>query len=188
MEPGPHVEEMEAAIRADGEGLRALLDGDDERARERLAEAVARYRASWELAPPRSYGRLVGMLKAAVIAGDAAAAAAYVRAQIAEADSPPSSYALATAALVQGDDDAAGALAAGMRAGSPAFGRAADAIEALAGGDAEAYAAAVRVIVADFESREEHLTGVPVADTALMLERLAEPRGLAAHPQSALLP
>ena len=41
MEPGPHVEEMEAAIRADGEGLRALLDGDDERARERLAEAVA---------------------------------------------------------------------------------------------------------------------------------------------------
>jgi hypothetical protein len=29
---------------------------------------------------------------------------------------------------------------------------------------------------------------VPVADTALMLERLAEPRGLAAHPASALLP
>ncbi|HET8948956.1 MAG TPA: hypothetical protein VFN44_00555, partial [Solirubrobacteraceae bacterium] len=95
MEPGPHVEEMEAAIRADGEGLRALLDGDDEHGRERLREAVARYRASWELAPPRSYGRLVGMLKAAVIAGDAAGAAAYVRSQIPEADSPPSSYALA---------------------------------------------------------------------------------------------
>jgi hypothetical protein len=188
MEPGPHVEEMEAAIRADGEGLRALLDGDDERAQERLAEAVARYRASWELAPPRSYGRLVGMLKAAVIAGDAAEAAAYVRSQIAEADSPPSSYALAIAALVEGDDDGAGALAEGMRGGSPAFGRAADAIEALASGDAAAYAASARAIVADFESREEHLTGVPVADTALMLERLAEPRGLAAHPQSALLP
>jgi hypothetical protein len=188
MEPGPHVEEMEAAIRADGEGLRALLDGDDERARERLAEAVARYRASWELAPPRSYGRLVGMLKAAVIAGDAAEAAAYAREQVGEADSPPSSYVLATAALVEGDDAVALAAALGMRAGSPAFGRAADAIEALAGGDAEAYAAAVRAIVADFEAREEHLTGVPVADTALMLERLAEPRGLAAHPSSALLP
>ena len=188
MEPGPHVEEMEAAILADGEGLRALLDGDDERARERLAEAVARYRASWELAPPRSYGRLVGMLKAAVIAGDAAGAAAYARSQVPEADSPPSSYVLAMAALVEGDDAAAAALTEGMRAGSPAFGRAADAIEALAGGDAEAYGAAVRAIVADFESREEHLTGVPVADTALMLERLAEPRGLAAHPQSALLP
>jgi hypothetical protein len=36
MQPGPHLEEMEAAIRADGEGLRALLDGDEERARERL--------------------------------------------------------------------------------------------------------------------------------------------------------
>ena len=107
MEPGPHVEEMEAAIRADGEGLRALLDGDDERARERLGEAVARYRASWELAPPRSYGRLVGMLKAAVIAGDAAEAAAYAREQVGEADSPPSSYVLAIAALVEGDDAAA---------------------------------------------------------------------------------
>ena len=188
MEPGPHVEEMEAAIRADGEGLRALLDGDPERARERLGEAVARYRASWELAPPRSFGRLVGMLKAAVIAGDAGEAAAYAREQVGEADSPPSSYILAIAALVEDDDAAALAAAVGMRAGSAAFGRAADAIEALADGDAEAYGAAARAIVADFEGREEHLTGVPVADTALMLERLAEPRGLAAHPASALLP
>ena len=75
-----------------------------------------------------------------------------------------------------------------MRAGSPAFGRAADAITAIAARDADGYAAAVRAIVEDFEQREEHLTGVPVADTALMLERLAEPRGLAAHPASALLP
>ena len=75
-----------------------------------------------------------------------------------------------------------------MREGSPAFGRAADAIEALADGDGERYAAAVRAIVADFEARDEHLTGVPIADTALMLERLAEHRGIAAHPASALLP
>jgi hypothetical protein len=188
MQPGPHVEEMEAAIRADGEGLRALLDGDAERGRERLREAVVRYRASWELAPPRSYGRLVGMLKAAVIEGDAGDAAAYVRSEIAEADSPPSSYALAIAALVDGDDAAAAGFAEGMRAGSPAFGRAADAITALAARDGEAYTAAVRAIVDDFEHREEHLTGVPVADTALMLERLAGPRGLAARPASALLP
>ena len=188
MEPGPHVEEMEAAIRADGEGLRALLDGDDDRGRERLHDAVARYRASWELAPPRSYGRVVGMLKAAVIAGDASDAAAYARSQVAEADSPPSSYVRAIAALVEGDDEAAAGFAEGMRAGSPPFGRAADAISALAARDAGAYAAAVRAIVEDFEGRSEHLTGVPVADTALMLETLAEPRGLAAHPASALLP
>src|ERR671910_307413 len=54
MQPGPHVEEMEAAIRLDGEGLRALLDGDAELGRARLHEAVTRYRASWELAPPRA--------------------------------------------------------------------------------------------------------------------------------------
>ena len=188
MEPGPHVEEMEAAIRADGEGLRALLDGDEERGRERLVDAVTRYRASWELAPPRSYGRLIGMLKAAVIAGDAAEAAAYAREAVPEADSPPSAYVRAVVALVEGDDDSAAGFVAGMREGSPAFGRAADAIAALAARDADAYASAVRSIVSDFEGREEHLTGVPVADTALMLERLAEPRGLAAHPASALLP
>ena len=189
MQPGPHVEEMDAAIRADGEGLRLLLDGDDDAGRARLAEAVARYRASWELAPPRSFGRLVGMLKAAVIAGDdAAGAAAYARAAVGEADSPPSHYVVAIAALVEGDDAAALAAADGMREGSPAFGRAADAITAIARGDGLAYATSVRAIVTDFEGRDEHLTGVPVADTALMLERLAEPRGLAAHPHSALLP
>src|SRR5215217_7794402 len=186
MQPGPHAEEMQAAIRADGEGLRALLDGDAALGGERLREAVARYRASWELAPPRSYGRLVGMLKAAVIAGDAADAAAYARAAVPEPDSAPSAYVRAIAALVEGDDTTAATFAEGMRAGSPAFGRAADAIAALAAGDGDAYAAAVRAIVEDFEGRDEHLTGVRVADTALMLERLAEPRGLAASPSSAL--
>ena len=188
MEPGPHVEAMQAAIRADGEGLRILLEGDDAAGAEKLREAVALYRSSWELAPPRSFGRLVGMLKAAVIAGDAADAAAYALEQIGVADSPPSHYVVAMAALVTGDDGLARAAAEGMRAGSPAFGRAADAIEAIADGDGVRYAAAATEIVRDFEGRDEHLTGVPVADTALMLERLAEPRGIAARPRSALLP
>jgi len=188
MEPGPHVEEMQAAIRADGEAQQLLLRGEREDGASRMREAARHYRASWELAPPRSYGRLVGMLKAAVIAGDAVEAAAYARGQVGEADSPPSHYVVAMAALVDGDDAAARAAAAGMREGSPAFGRAADAIEALAGGDSARYAAAVGAIVADFEHRDEHLTGVPIADTALMLERLAERRGIAAHPASALLP
>ena len=188
MQPGPHVEEMEAAIRLDGEGLRLLLDGDEEGGRERLRAAVERYRASWELAPPRSFGRLIGMLKAAIILGDAEEAAAYAQAQVGEADSPPSWYVVAMAALVSGDDDAAVTAAEGMRAGSSAFGRAADALEALARRDARAYSVAVRAIVADFEGRDEHLTGVRVADTALMLERLAEPRRIAVHPGSELLP
>jgi hypothetical protein len=188
VQPGPHVEEMEAAIRLDGEGLRLLLGGDEAGGCERLRAAVERYRASWELAPPRSFGRLIGMLKAAIILGEPDEAAAYARAQVGEADSPPSHYVIAMAALVEGDDEAAITAAEGMRAGSPAFGRAADAVGALARRDAHAYETAVRAIVSDFEGRDEHLTGVPVADTALMLEHLAAPRRIAVHPASALLP
>ena len=43
-------------------------------------------------------------------------------------------------------------------------------------------------IVRDFEGRDAHLTGVPVADTAMLMEALAAPRGLAAHPASPLMP
>src|SRR5215207_6282376 len=107
MEPGPHVEEMQAAIRMDGEAQQLLLGGDAESGAARMRAAATRYRTSWELAPPRSYGRLVGMLKAAVIAGDATEAAPYAREQVGEADSPPSHYVLAMAALVDGDDDGA---------------------------------------------------------------------------------
>ena len=66
--------------------------------------------------------------------------------------------------------------------------RAAAAIDALAAGDTAAYGDAVAAIVADFEGRDEHLTGVAIADTALMLERLAEARGMASRPSSPLLP
>jgi hypothetical protein len=190
MEPGEHRDALADAIRLEGEAHRALLSGDDATAAARLREAAGRYRASWELAPPRSFGRLIGMLKALVIAGaDTAEPAAYVRSVVEEQDaSPPAWYALAVAGLATGDDDLARRAAAGMRPGLPAFARTADAVDALARGDRDAYAAAVGAIVADFEARDEHLTGVPIADTALMLERLAEPRGLAAHPGSALLP
>ena len=51
-----------------------------------------------------------------------------------------------------------------------------------------AYEAALRAIVADFESREQHVTGVPIADTALMAQRIAAGRGMAVEPASPLLP
>jgi hypothetical protein len=189
QEDAGHLDVLRDAMATEGEAQRALLAGDSEAARAGLREASRLYRASWELAPPGSYGRLIGMLKAAAIAGDAQAEAAYVREQIAEPGaSRPAHYALAIAALVEGDDDRAATAAAGMREGSPAFVRAAEAIAALAARDAQAYAEALREIVADFEGREEHVTGVPIADTALMLERLADARGLAARPSSPLLP
>jgi hypothetical protein len=192
MPEGEHRDALMEAIGLEGEAHHALLDGDAATAAERLRAAAAAYRRSWELAPPRSFGRLIGMLKAVVISGDdARAAAAYVREQVAEVDaSPPAWYALAIAALVEGDDALARRAAEGMRsAGVEPFLRTADAVDALARGDGAAYAAAQAAIVADFEARSEHLTGVPIADTALMLERLADRRGLAVpRPSSALLP
>jgi hypothetical protein len=191
MPEGEHRDALGEAIGLEAEAHGALLDGDAAIAGDRLRAAAAAYRRSWELAPPRSFGRLIGMLKALVIAGDdAGAAAAYVREQVAEDDaSPPAWYALAIAALVDRDDALARRAADGMRsAGVEPFLRTADAIDALARGDGDAYAAAEAAIVADFEARSEHLTGVPIADTALMLERFAERRGVAARPSSALLP
>jgi uncharacterized protein len=176
---------MREAIAADGEAQRALLAG--ETAREPLRRAANAYRVSWEAAPPRSFGRLVGYAKASILAGENPAP--YVREQLSDdCDSPPACWALALAALADGDDKAAGRAADGMLAGSEAFGRAAGAVAALTRRDRPAYAGMLAGIVADFAAREEHLTGVPIADTALVLDRLAERRGMAAHPQSPLLP
>ena len=150
---------------------------------------AALYRRSWEAAPPGAYGRLVGMLKAAVLAGDAGDAVDYTRSALGgEGESPASWYALGLTALAEGDDHLAARAAEGMRGGSEAFDRTAEAIAALAARDGDRYGEALRAIVADFESRDEHLTGVPIADTALVLERLAGDRGLAAHIESGVLP
>jgi hypothetical protein len=188
-----HQELLTAAIERDGEGQRALMAGDLPTARAALTSAAELYRQSWEQAPPRSYGRLVGMLKAIVLsADDPRSAAEYARAALADdleaSGSPTACYALALAALVEGDDEEAGRRAKAMRGASEAFDRAAAAIAALAVGDGAGYAAAVGEIVHDFEQRSAHLTGVAIADTALVLERLAAPRGLAAGLRSDVLP
>jgi hypothetical protein len=58
----------------------------------------------------------------------------------------------------------------------------------LAAGDAVAYDAAIRALVTDFESRDEFLEDVPVADTVLALQVLARERGLAVGLASPMLP
>lgn len=192
MSVEPHQHAMAEAIEAEARAYDALLEGRD--AVPLLQRAETMWSFSLNLAPPRSFGRAVGMVKAAVLHGEAFDAAAEVRGELEEfdevedIDSPTAAYALAIAALVLGADEEAGRLAEKMRGGSDAFDRAADAIEGLATRDEARYAAALRAIVADFEQREHHLTGVAFADTALMLEKLAEPRGMAVHPESPVLP
>lgn len=189
MEPGPHADLLTAGVAADGDAWRGLVAGRSDEARRRLREAAELYRRSYELAPPRSYGRMVAHLKSAIIGGGPPDAAAWARAALGDAcDSPTSCYALAVARLAEGDDEGALAACEGMREGDAAFGRAADAIAALARRDREAYAGAVAGIVADFAGRNAHLTGVAIADTALLMQALAAPRGLAIPPDPPLLP
>jgi hypothetical protein len=184
-----HRDLQSAAVEADAAGQRCLLAGDRAEAEPFLRESERLYRASWEIAPPGSYGRLVGMLKAAILHGEAVDAAAFALAELdGTLESPTAAYALALACLACGDDPLASAAAAQMAAGGEAFERTAAALAALAARDGPAYDAALRAVIADFEARDLHLTGVPIADTALVLERLAEPRGLARHPVSRLLP
>lgn len=186
---------LREAVRLDGLAQQALLRGDAVRSRALFAAAAERYHASWEAAGPRAFGRLIGLMKSSILAGEGGHAAAYVRRQLggddAGCDSPPSCYALALALLAQGDDAAAEPSIDRMRAAAgegDAFVRTADALAALARGDQAAYTDAVEAIVADFAAREQHLTGVAFADTAVVLERLAAPRGMVARPASSVMP
>jgi hypothetical protein len=183
---------MSAAIERDAAGQQALLARDSAGARAAFAAAADLYRRSWEEASPTSYGRLVGLLKSAVLAGDALAAAAYAREALADeqllAGSPTASYARALAALIEGDDSDARRFSEAMAAGGDAFARTARAIAALAARDGLAYADALAAIVRDFEQRQGHLTGVAIADTALMLEQLAAARDMAVGIESPVMP
>jgi hypothetical protein len=65
----------------------------------------------------------------------------------------------------------------------------AEALEALAVGDAGRVQQAVSSVVASFEGRTAYLEDVAVADTALVLDVLAKRRGLALElPASSVLP
>lgn len=189
MLEGAHADLLTEAVAADGDAYRALFAGRIADGHACLEAAAELYRASWEAAPPRSFGRLVAYLKSATLAGEPDAAATYVRDQLGGAcDSPTSCYALAVIELVEGDDEAAARAAAGMAEGGEPFARAGEALAALAHRDHERYARAVAAIVTDFASRDAHLTGVAVADTAMLMEALAERRGMALRPESDLLP
>jgi hypothetical protein len=179
---------LDEAVATEAVAHRLLLDGERARARIRFHDAAVLYRQSWEAAKPDAYGRLVGMLKASVLSGSAQEEARYVRALHLQTESPVAAYALAVSALVAGDDASARRLAQRLRSASDAFRRAGEAMAALADRDPQRAGEAISAIVADFEARDEHLTGVRIADTALMLRELATARGLEVHVTSPVLP
>ena len=174
---GPDVDLLLAALTAERVGQQLLLEGRPDRAAPYMRAAAAAYMASYPLAQPRSWGRLIGAVKAAVLAGDGRHEAGRARNDLGDVcDTPPSCYLGALCAVVLGGDAAALRLAPGMRDGGPAFARAADGIEAIARDDPRALDQAIGAIEADFAARDAHLTGIPIADTALMLRRIATRR------------
>lgn len=177
-----------------GAGLSALMLGEAGAARDWLGRAAARYRKSFEDAPPGSWGRPIGALKAHVLAGDWGAAADAARwaleAGAVQAESPIGRYAATLALLVLGRDREARVQADTIRIRDDFPAAVGDALAMIAAGtDEVGYVVAVEEVLESFETREEYLEDVPVADTVIVLQALAERRGLVpAELSSPLLP
>jgi hypothetical protein len=131
-------------------------------------------------------------MKALVLAGDWAAAEDAARWALelgaGEADSPIGQYAAALALLVLGRDHDAVVHADAIRT-HPEFPHdVGDALAFVAAQDVVGYTYAVEDVLESFETREEYLEDIPVADTVLVLQALAARRGFAVELSSPLLP
>lgn len=177
---------------AGGAGLALLMSGRSDESAAWFGRAADRYRESYGDAPPGSWGRPIGAIKARVLADDWAAAETDARWAVAEgagdSESPIGRYAACLAHLVLGDDAEAARLADSL-AGAEFPPEVANSLAAIARRDSAAYGDAVAGVLRSFEARDEYLEGVPVADTVVVLQRLAVRRGLrAVIPASPLVP
>jgi hypothetical protein len=177
---------------AGGAGLARLMDGNTRDALDWFARAVDRYRESYELAPPGSWGRPIAILKARILAGDWDGAEADARWTLeegaAEVQSPIGRYAATLALLVLGRDQEARVLADGLRTRDDFPAPVGDALAFIAAQDPVAYVEAIEAVLESFETREDYLEEIPAADTVLVLQALAGRRELAADLSSPLLP
>jgi len=171
-------------------GLSALMSGST--GADWFGRAAERYRESWKEAPPGSWGRPIGAVKARILGGDWDGAAADARwtleAGAAESDSPVGRYAAALACLVLDDWQHARLHADQARTSADFPGEVADALAFIAAEDVVGYIVAVEEVLESFETRTHYLEDIPVADTVLVLQALAGRRGMAAELESLLLP
>ena len=168
-----------------GAGLTLLMLGRAAEAIEWLDRAAVRWLESWEHATPTSWGRPIGTIKAALLAGHDDDAAAFARWTLElgseEAESPIGRYAAVLALLTLerwGDARDVAATIRGRDDFPPAV---ADALALVAAADAVGYAQAVGAVLTSFEERDEYLEDVAVADTVLVLQALAGKRGIVAR-------
>lgn len=177
---------------AGGAGLALLMAGRQDEAAEWFDRAAGRYRESYELAPPGSWGRPIGAIKSRILAGDWPGAEEESRWALgegaAESESPIGRYAGALALLTLGQDEEARPVADSLRNRDDFPHDVADALATLAAEDVLGYTYAVESVLESFERREEYLEDMPVADTVIVLQALADRRGMAADLTSELLP
>jgi hypothetical protein len=173
-----------------GAGLALLMQGRSTEGADLLLQAAERYRESYPAAPPGSWGRPIGAIKARVMAGDwhgAADDARWALDGASAAESPIGRYAASLALLVLHDDSDALEAARSLR-GSDFPDDVARTLLALAEADRSAYMKAIGDVLRSFEMRDEYLEDIAVADTVVVLEALAHRRGFAAGLESPLLP
>ena len=191
----PHGELDERGLVRQGNAAYAAALGlamaGDPDAPEWFRRAAARWRESWQ--GGESWGRPIGAIKASLLAGDEAAVEELshwgLELGTATAASPIGRYAAALALLALERRTEARHVAASLRGRDDFPGDVADALAAIAARDEPGYDAAVRSVVASFETRTEYLEDAAVADTALVLDLLAQRNGLPGGlPASPLLP
>jgi hypothetical protein len=177
---------------AGGAGLALLMAGRADEASDWFHRAAERYRESIDGAPPGSWGRPIGAIKALVLADDwlQAEEAARWALELGAADSetPIGRYAAALALLVLGQDHDAVIHADLIRTSDGFPHDVGDALAFIAAEDLVGYVYAVESALDSFETREEYLEDIPVADTVLVLQALAARRGIAAELSSSVLP
>jgi hypothetical protein len=175
-----------------GAGLSLLMEGRANDASEWLHRAAERYRESMAEAPPNSWGRPIGAMKALVLADDWAGAEDAARWALelgaAQAESPIGRYTGSLALLILGRDADARPVAGSLRDRDDFPPEVADALAMLAVSDRPGYTLAVESVLESFETRDEYLEDIAVADTVLVLQALAARRELAPELSSPLLP
>jgi hypothetical protein len=197
----PNAEDADARQRqltrmgnaAAGAGIALVMAGQSAEGHAWFDRACERYRESWADAPPGSWGRPIAILKARVLSGDWERAESDARWTLAEgavgATTPIGRYAAALAHGVVGDWVAMRVQADALRLDDSFPRDVADALAFVASPDPVAYVEAVESILESFEARDAYLEDLPVADTVLVLQALAERRGFApAELESELLP
>lgn len=174
-------------------GLALLMAGDPEAA-EWLRRAAASWRESWDAGEGReSWGRPIGALKASLLAGDEASVEVLapwaLEVGSATAESAIGRYGGTLALLALGRWVEARHVAESLRERDNFPHDVADALAYIAAHDVVGYVEAVESVVESFETREEYLEEMRVADTALVLNVLARRRGFKEPlPASPVLP